>query len=153
MNVKKIRQANTGITLIALIVTIVILLILAGITINLVFSDNGIIKKAQEAANKTQEAVENEQAQMNELADYMGNMLNEIGGGNQTENPRLTDIYVFLYDDGTLTFGTQNDPIEGKNVVKEYGNIKGQEYTVGLDENNNRVCGTPWSNEASTIKK
>ena len=58
MNVKKLRQANTGITLIALIVTIVILLILAGITINLVFSDNGIIKKAQEAANKTQEAVD-----------------------------------------------------------------------------------------------
>ena len=31
MNVKKLRQANTGITLIALIVTIVILLILAGL--------------------------------------------------------------------------------------------------------------------------
>ena len=48
MNVRKLRQANTGITLISLIVTIVILLILAGITINLVFSDNGIIKNAQE---------------------------------------------------------------------------------------------------------
>ena len=44
-----------GITLIALVVTIVVLLILAGITISLVFSDNGIIKKAQEAANKTKE--------------------------------------------------------------------------------------------------
>ena len=92
MNVKKIRQANTGITLIALIVTIVILLILAGITINLVFSDNGIIKKAQEAANKTQEAVENEQAQMNELAGYMENMLNEIGGGNDTTIPTGLEI-------------------------------------------------------------
>lgn len=39
MNVKKLKQANIGITLIALVVTIVILLILAGITINLVFSD------------------------------------------------------------------------------------------------------------------
>ena len=69
-----------GITLIALVVTIVVLLILAGITISLVFSDNGIIKKAQEAANKTKEAVINEQTQMNEIADYMENMLNEIGG-------------------------------------------------------------------------
>ena len=60
--------------------TIVVLLILAGITISLVFSDNGIIKKAQEAANKTKEAVINEQTQMNEIADYMENMLNEIGG-------------------------------------------------------------------------
>ena len=62
------------------ILNIVVLLILAGITISLVFSDNGIIKKAQEAANKTKEAVINEQTQMNEIADYMENMLNEIGG-------------------------------------------------------------------------
>ena len=89
MNVKKLRQANKGITLIALVVTIVILLILAGITINLVFSDNGIIKKAQEAGNKTQEAVKNEQAQMNELADYIGNMLNGIGGGSTPEEQKL----------------------------------------------------------------
>ena len=74
-----------GITLIALVVTIVVLLILAGITISLVFSDNGIIKKAQEAANKTKEAVINEQTQMNEIADYMENMLNEIGGTTPDE--------------------------------------------------------------------
>lgn len=75
MNVKKLRQANKGITLIALVVTIVILLILAGITINLVFSDNGIIKKAQEAANKTQEAVENEQAELNQLYNDLENAI------------------------------------------------------------------------------
>ena len=86
MDVRKLKQTNEGITLIALVVTIVVLLILAGITINLVFSDNGIIRKAQEAANKTQEAVKNEQAQMNELADYMTNMLNEIGEGNSSED-------------------------------------------------------------------
>ena len=57
-----------------------VLLILAGITISLVFSENGIIAKAREAANKTNEAIINEQAQMNEIADYMENMLNEIGG-------------------------------------------------------------------------
>ena len=58
---------------------------MAGITISLVFSDNGIIKKAQEAANKTKEAVINEQTQMNEIADYMENMLNEIGGTTPDE--------------------------------------------------------------------
>ena len=67
------------------ILNIVVLLILAGITISLVFSDNGIIKKAQEAANKTKEAVINEQTQMNEIADYMENMLNEIGGTTPDE--------------------------------------------------------------------
>ena len=78
------RKRQNGITLIALVVTIVVLLILAGITISLVFSENGIIAKAQEAANKTKEATINEQAQMNELAGYMENMLNGIGGEEPT---------------------------------------------------------------------
>lgn len=43
-----------GITLIALVVTILILLILASVTINLLFGDNGIIKKANEAKGKTE---------------------------------------------------------------------------------------------------
>ena len=51
----------SGITLIALVVTIVVLLILAGITISLVFSENGIIAKAKEAAEKTNQAAINEQ--------------------------------------------------------------------------------------------
>ena len=39
--------------MVALVVTIVVLLILAGISINLVLGDNGIVKKAQEASAKT----------------------------------------------------------------------------------------------------
>ena len=38
-----------GITLVALVVTIVVLLILAGVTITYAFSNNGIFTKAQEA--------------------------------------------------------------------------------------------------------
>ena len=44
---------NRGITLIALVVTIVVLLILAGITIALVFGQNGVIKKAQDSKEET----------------------------------------------------------------------------------------------------
>ena len=72
-------------------ITIVVLLILAGITISLVFSENGIIAKAKEAAEKTNQAAINEQAQMNELAGYLDNMLNEIGGsGEETTPPKPT---------------------------------------------------------------
>ena len=46
---KSIKE-NRGITLIALVVTIVVLLILAGITIALVFAQNGVVGKAQDAA-------------------------------------------------------------------------------------------------------
>ena len=49
---------NKGITLISLVVTIIVLLILAGITIGTIFNDNGIIKKAQEAANATEDSAQ-----------------------------------------------------------------------------------------------
>ncbi len=45
-----------GITLIALVVTVVVLIILAGVSINAVIGDDGIIKKAQESANLTKES-------------------------------------------------------------------------------------------------
>ena len=45
-----------GITLITLIVTVVVLIILAGVSINAVIRDDGIIKKAQNSANLTKEA-------------------------------------------------------------------------------------------------
>ena len=57
---RKNYSVDEGITLIALVVTIVVLLILAGITISLVFGSNGVIKKAQEANENTKIAqVEN----------------------------------------------------------------------------------------------
>ena len=62
--IKTIKKQIDGTTLIALVVTVIVLLILASVTISTIFSDNGIIKKAQEAANKTKEAVEQEQAEL-----------------------------------------------------------------------------------------
>ena len=70
--------------------TIIVLLILAGITISLVFSDNGIIAKAREAANKTNEAVINEQTQMNDVTAAMENMLNGVGGSTTPEEPETS---------------------------------------------------------------
>ena len=106
----------SGITLIALVVTIVVLLILAGITISLVFSENGIIAKAQEAANKTKEATINEQAQMNELADYLENMLNGIGGNGTTpEEPEKPLGGEYSEEEGVNTpqyYESQMTPIK-----------------------------------------
>ena len=49
------RKKN-GITLIALVITIVVLLILAGVSINLIAGENGIVTKAKQVAEKTEEA-------------------------------------------------------------------------------------------------
>lgn len=72
MNVRKLNHNNRGITLIALVITIVILLILAGITVNLVFSDNGIIKKAQEVANTYEDAAIEEMMEIYKLEKSLG---------------------------------------------------------------------------------
>ena len=72
---------NKGVTLISLVVTIIVLLILAGITIGTIFNDNGIIKKAQEAANATEEAAKNDQAAINGLLNEMDSIINGTGGG------------------------------------------------------------------------
>ena len=73
---KNIKEKR-GITLIALAVTIVIILILAGVTIDAVFSDDGIINKAKEAANAMNNAVANDQTSLNELF----NELNDVMSG------------------------------------------------------------------------
>ena len=73
---KNIKEKR-GITLIALAVTIVVILILAGVTIDAVFSENGIINKAKEAANSMNNAVANDQASLNDLF----NELNEVMNG------------------------------------------------------------------------
>lgn len=59
---RKMRQR--GITLIALVVTIIVLLLLAGITITMVAGNNGILKRATEAQEKTLIEEKREEVQM-----------------------------------------------------------------------------------------
>ena len=54
------KKENKAITLIALIITIIVLLILSGVVINLTMGDNGIIGKVQTAVGKYKNAVEEE---------------------------------------------------------------------------------------------
>ena len=111
MNLEKLKQKQTklkrggkkimkigmkrerGITLIALVVTIVVLLILAGVSINALFGNNGIIEKAKEAQNKMDKATENDQKEINELTNWLDNQVNGTTGGGTTgedDNPSTT---------------------------------------------------------------
>ena len=75
-----------GITLVALVVTIVVLLILAGVSINLVLGNNGIIAKAKDAETKSAEASQNDLIGMNELAQQLEEQINgSTGNGGKTE--------------------------------------------------------------------
>ena len=86
-------KRERGITLIALVVTIVVLLILAGVSINALFGNNGIIEKAKEAQNKMDKATENDQKEINELTNWLDNQVNGTTGGGTTgedDNPSTT---------------------------------------------------------------
>ena len=72
-----LKKTEKGITLVALVVTIVVLLILAGVSINLVLGNNGIIAKAKEAETKSAEASQNDLKGMNALTEEMNNALGE----------------------------------------------------------------------------
>lgn len=92
IEIKKSQEKKTrakGITLIALVVTVVILLILAGISINLVLGENGIISKAQESKLKSDNATVSDSLKMM-IARYS---IDDMGEGK-------TDVLARLNSDG-----------------------------------------------------
>ena len=82
-----------GITLIALVVTIVVLLILAGVSINALFGDSGIIEKAKDAQNRMNNAQESDLNALNDVDKWINNQVNGATGGGTTggdDNPTTT---------------------------------------------------------------
>ena len=74
-----------GITLISLVITIIILMILAGVAINLTIGENGILRKAQYARGEYNNAVATEEEELNELYAYLN------GEDELPENTKDTD--------------------------------------------------------------
>ena len=83
---KSIKEKR-GITLIALAVTIVVILILAGVTIDVTLGDKGILNKSKEAADRINNLVKEDEAELNELL----NELNETMESNWNNNIEIPD--------------------------------------------------------------
>ena len=88
-NLKNTKEK--GITLIALVVTITVLIILATVSVNTVLGDNGIIKRAQKARDSYSNSQKSEDEQMavlaNEMAEYDTNGGSSGGGSDTPTNP------------------------------------------------------------------
>ena len=85
---KKLKNdRQKGITLIALVVTIVVLIILATVSILAVFGDNGIIARAQTAKDTHQKGKADETNTLDDYASYIGNYLDTKGGGDTSKDP------------------------------------------------------------------
>ena len=91
---------KNGITLIALVVTIVVLLILAGVSISLILDNNGIIQKSKEAKTEYAQARENEQADLNNAGNWIDTVINEP---DKVEPENIGDWEYTEEDDGTIT--------------------------------------------------
>ena len=77
-------KSNKAITLVALIITIIILLILAGVSLTLILGDNGLINKTQSSVNAYQQAYQNEQYILNNYEDIISTIASN--GINEKEN-------------------------------------------------------------------
>ena len=69
---KRNYNKNGGITLIALVITIIVLLILAGVTIAALSGDNGILTRAKEAKEKTEQAQKKEEKTLSNMENILG---------------------------------------------------------------------------------
>ena len=92
-------KKNKGITMIALIITIIILLILAGVSIALLTGKNGIIKKAELAKQKSEEAELEENEILSDYENKIGKYIN--GTKNENENNYSTnEVKIGTWIDG-----------------------------------------------------
>ena len=123
-SIKYIKSNKQGITLVALVVTIIVLLILAGVTITSLLGDNGIIKKAQEAVNKMNDAIQSEQEEMNALIGELDNVIagnggtgTGTGGNTEDDNPPVVEAPKVEDNLNTVISQTENTDLEDS-----YGN-------------------------------
>ena len=127
------KNRSKGITLIALVVTIIVLLLLAGISVQMLTGDNGILQRAGEAKKKTETVGLKEEAQIavlnrkiektttgTNLKTFKEELENEINRAiieeiNKTEETEgLTDVYYAYRDGNYVTIYEDGEVIEGK---------------------------------------
>lgn len=107
-----------GITLIALVVTIVVLLILAGVSINALFGDSGIINKAKNAQDKANESVQKDMEQINTLE----NWIDKATGQTSEKATKKLELAISNALNGRATFNIN----ELKAEIEKYdGTVKG----------------------------
>ena len=122
---------------------------MASVTISTVFSDNGIIKKAQEAANKTKEAVQKEKDELNQLYNDLASALNNVPEEPTPPEPTLPSDGSYSKEKGVNTpkLGSGMTPIKwnGSNWVETNGSDpEWYDYTAKKWANAKTADGSMW---------
>ncbi len=103
---KKTLEKNSGITLIALVVTIIVLLILASISITVILGDNGLIAQAQAAEEATEKGAKQDEEKIKDLNDKINTMVNGGAEGGGPTTPDEPTLKVKLTVDEAKVTGT-----------------------------------------------
>ena len=130
--------SNRGITLVALVITIIVLLILAGVSISLVVGDNGIMTRAKDAGTKTSEADALESFKLSVASlttDYYG----KIYSGVEVDEDSLAEYIEAKIEDDLKTSECTVDGFSSESGNQECTVTKGKStitvyYTVSDDK-------------------
>ena len=92
-------RKDRGITLIALVVTIIVLLILAGISISMLTGQNGILNRATEAKEETEKANTEEKATLNKYKDIINQYASSLPETNYTKPYLPNSTFKYIQED------------------------------------------------------
>ena len=133
MNRKENKIKEKGITLIALVITIIVLLILAGVTINLTLGDNGIFKVAEQAARNYKDAENKELGLLDDFTNTLDKTVNDLQYATLASKAKTGD-YV-KYDGGNGYTGLwqvlYNDATYGLQIISADIVNEGNLFTLG----------------------
>ena len=122
-------EKNGGITLIALVITIIVILILAAISITMLTGDNSILKRAVEAKDDTIVGQEKEQIEIAYISVAMGNLEDSVTVAKlQAEMDKVADTTVSDNADGTLNV-YYNDTTHEYTINNGKVSVKGPSIT------------------------
>ncbi len=130
----KFPTSNTAITLVALVITIIVLLILAGVTLNMVIGENGIFGKANNAKNKTEIAQYEEELRMCVLEIQTDEATKPTSFGMETIRENLVQKVNELQNTNDIEITTEegNATIEG--IYKGYEFIIDEKYVAHIGD-------------------
>ena len=123
---KKLIMNKKGITLIALVITIIVILILAGITISMITSQDGILKKAVEAKERTEKSTNEEKIKLAYIGALDENTLT-VDKKKLAQNLGIEESDITGKKDLVIK-------IDGKNIgISENGNVEELEDLKEID--------------------
>ena len=135
-NNRRNQKKQSGITLVALVVTMLILIILATVTINAVLGDNGLIKQAQKTKDIAEDYIAKEEEDMNRLAQEYANMMAEDNNPSLPEDktPPTVDIVVGEVTETSIAVTV--------NATDDSGEIGSYKYYINGEEKTTSATNT-----------